>query len=176
VNAEKLEGFLIENLSRVADDKQYIENLAYKIAHESPRPTGVELSRESSKNLATRVSQVLMEFKNKIQKATQVEKCLIFQKTVQGIKFYKEHLEVIVFIKDTNALMVEEFFQGQSGRLAQRAREGAVNPDAPACSTSSILYILTHRLHLIPETWVTLFVNNSIAEVRYAMERECYCG
>ena len=46
---------------------------------------------------------------------------------------------MIVFIKDTNALVVEEFFQGQFGRLAKRAREGAVNPDAPACSTSSIL-------------------------------------
>jgi len=35
---------------------------------------------------------------------------------------------------------------------------------------------LRHRLHLIPETWVTLFWNNGIAEVDYAMERECYRG
>ncbi len=135
VNAEKLESFLIESLSRISDDKQYIENLAFKIAHESPRPAGVELPEESFKNLSTRVSQVLMEFKNKIQKATQVEKCLIFQKTIQGIKFYKEHLEVTVFIKDTNELAVEEFFQSQSGRLSGGAREGAVNSDAPACSS-----------------------------------------
>ena len=135
VNAEKLESFLIENLSRIADDKQYIENLAYKTAHESPRPAGVELPKESPKILATRASQVLMEFKNKIQTATQVEKCLIFRKTIQGVKFYKEHLEVIVFIKDTNELVVEEFFRGQSGRLAAKVREGAVNPDAPACSS-----------------------------------------
>jgi len=42
-----------------------------------------------------------MEFKNKIQKATQVEKCLLFQKTIRGIKFAKDHLEVIVIINDT---------------------------------------------------------------------------
>jgi hypothetical protein len=35
---------------------------------------------------------------------------------------------------------------------------------------------LRHRLHLIPETRVTLFWNNGIAEVTYVMERECYCG
>ena len=32
--------------------------------------------------------------------------------------------------------MVEQFFQGQSGKLGARAREVAVNPDAPACSPS----------------------------------------
>ena len=31
--------------------------------------------------------------------------------------------------------MVEEFFQGQSGKLGAKPREGAVNPDAPACSS-----------------------------------------
>ena len=139
VSAEKLEGFLIENLSRIADDRQYIDNLAYKTAHESPRPAGVELPKESSQNLATRVSQVLMEFKNKIQKATQVEKCLIFQKTIQGIKFYKEYLEVIVFIKDTNALVVDEFFQGQHGKLTAKMRAGAADLSTPACTGSSVL-------------------------------------
>ena len=33
VNAEKLENFLIENLSRMAKDKQYIENMAFKMLH-----------------------------------------------------------------------------------------------------------------------------------------------
>jgi hypothetical protein len=59
------------------------------------------------------------------------KKCLIFQKTICGVKFYKEHLEVIVAIKDTNESAVEEFFEGQAGQLAAKIREGAVNPDAP---------------------------------------------
>jgi hypothetical protein len=46
-------------------------------------------------------------------------------------KFYKEHLEVTVAIKDTNESAVEEFFEGQAGQLAAKIREGAVNPDAP---------------------------------------------
>ena len=139
VNAEKLENFLIENLCRIAQDKQYVENLAFKITHESPAPTGFELPKESSKNLATRISQVLMEFKNKIQKATQVEKCLIFRRTIQGIKFSRDFLEVLIFLEDTRGFEAKNFLNSGSGKLTAETREGAVNPDAPACSTSSIL-------------------------------------
>ncbi len=90
VNAEKLEAFLIENLSRIAQDRQYIENLAFKKAHESSGHSGLELRTVCSKNLTTRVSQVLMDFKKKIADAPQVEKCLIFQKTIKQINFKKE--------------------------------------------------------------------------------------
>ena len=139
VNAEKLENFLIENLCRVAQDKQYIENFAFKMIHDSPAPTGFELPKESSKNLATRISQVLMEFKNKVEKATQVEKCLIFKRTIHGIKFSRDFLEVIISLKDTASLETKNFLSEGSGSLPARPREGAVNPDAPACSSSSIL-------------------------------------
>ena len=139
VNAEKLENFLIENLSRIAQDRQYVESLAFKIIHESPHPAGFELPRDPSKNLSTRISQVLMDFKNKIEKATQVEKCLIFQRTIQGIKFSKDHLELILFIKDTTDSEVDDFFNGQSGKMAARIRAGAPNPCAPARRPSSIL-------------------------------------
>ncbi len=139
VNAEKLENFLIENLCRMAQDTQYIENLAFKISHESPHPAGFELPRESSKNLSNRISQVLIEFRNLIQKATQVEKCLIFSRTIKEIKFSKEHLEVIVFLRDMSDSAVDDFFSGQSGKLAARMCEGGANPTAPACIRSSVL-------------------------------------
>ena len=137
VNANKLEDFLIENLSRVALDKQYTDNLAFQITHQSPHPAGFEPTKESSKNLATRVSQVLMDFKNRIQKSTQVEKCLIFQRTVKEIKFSREHLEVIVFVRDTIDSEVENFLSGQSGKSSAGVRAGAANFTAPACTTGS---------------------------------------
>ena len=139
INAEKLENFLIENLSRIADDRQYIENLAFKMMHESPRHEGFELSKESEKNLATRISEVLMDFKNKMESATQVEKCLIFQKTIEGIKFSKDYLEVIVFIRDTTDIEVGNFLSGQSGKMAARIRAGAPYSGAPARTAISTL-------------------------------------
>ncbi len=138
VNAEKLESFLIESLSRMALDTQYLDNLAFRMAHELPHPTGVELLKEVEKKLSTRMQQVLINFKNQIQKACQVEKCLIFRRTIQRINFARESMEVVIFIKDTTDWEVENFLNGQSAKVAVRAREGAVNPDAPACSTGSI--------------------------------------
>ena len=138
VNGEKLEGFLIENLSRLALDRQYIENLAFKIAHESPHPAGFEPKRESSKNLATRISQVLIDFKNKIEKSTQVEKCLIFQRTIQRINFSREQLEVLIFIKDRNDFEVENFLSGGDGKTAARMRGVHPNSCAPDCTYGSI--------------------------------------
>ena len=101
VNAEKLESFLIENISRIAQDKHYIENLVFKMLYNSGGRSGLELTEVCSKNLSTRVSEVLINFKNKVQNSTQVERCLIFQNTIRRINFSKESLEVIVSFKDT---------------------------------------------------------------------------
>lgn len=106
VNAEKLEEFLIENLSRIASDKQYLENLVYRMLHDSPARSGFELPATSENILLTRVQQVLIDFKNKMQKGTQIEKCLIFQRTITKINFSKEYLEVTISIKDTEAFSV----------------------------------------------------------------------
>jgi hypothetical protein len=83
VNAEKLESFLIENLSRIAQDNQYLENLVFKMLHQSPHRAGFELTTESEKTLLTRVQQVLINFKIKIQQGSQIEKCLIFERTIE---------------------------------------------------------------------------------------------
>ncbi len=139
INAEKLEYFLVENLSRLAQDKQYIENFAFKMAHELPRPAGVELSKEVEKNLVTRVSQVLINFKNRAQNTSQVERSLTFQKTIQKIKFSKESLELVVFIRDTNDVAVDDFLSGRSGGVAAALGAGASDLRAPACNTSSLL-------------------------------------
>ena len=98
VNAEKLESFLIENLSRISQDKQYLENLVFKILRNDPQRMGFEPTEESEKMLVTRVQQVLINFKNNIQRGSQIEKCLLFQRTIERINFSKESMEVIVLL------------------------------------------------------------------------------
>ncbi len=136
VNSERVEAFLIENLSRIAYDKQYINNMAFKIAYETGGLKGFELPSAWPQNLATRISQVLIDFKNKIQNANQIEKCLIFQKTIQGIKFSRHELEVIVNIKDTNEIVLGNSLGGQLGNSSGGMRAGAANLTTPACSGS----------------------------------------
>ena len=82
-----------------------------------------------------------MDFKKRIEKSTQVEKCLIFQKTIQGIKFSKEFMELIVFIKDTTDLEIDNFLRGGVGKTAARIRGEHPNPCAPHCTYDSILKI-----------------------------------
>ena len=139
VNAEKLESFLIENLSRISDDKQYIESLAFKFVRELPRQSGVELSTELDKMLSTRMEQVLINLKNKIHKGSQIEKCLLLQKTIKGIKFSKRSLEVVINLKDTNTLEVGGLVSNSLGCTGARIRAGASNSLTPACSSGSKL-------------------------------------
>jgi regulator of sigma D len=139
VNAEKLEQFLIENLSRIAQDNHYIESLTFKMLHNSGGRAGIELTEVWSKNVATRVSEVLINFKNKIQKATQVEKCLLFEKTISRINFSRESLEVIISIIDTSSPLPEGQNDLMGGKEAARMRAGAPYCLASACTGSSIL-------------------------------------
>ena len=139
INAEKLEVFLIQNLSRIAEDKQYLESLAFKISHETPRQSRIELPGEYAKNLVNRMEQVLINFKNKIHKGSQIEKCLLLQKTIKGIKFSKRSLEVVINLKDTNTLEVGGLVSNSLGCTGARIRAGASNSLTPACSSGSKL-------------------------------------
>ncbi len=61
------------------------------------------------------------------------------RRTIQKIIFRRDSLEVIVALEDRTKLNIDQGLANRLGRSAQNAREGAVNPVAPACSTSSIL-------------------------------------
>ena len=139
INLEKIEGFLIENLVRIAQDQQYIENLAFKMTHESSGHSGLELLTRSSKDLATKVQQVLINFKNSIQSCSAIEKILVVRKNIKQIKFSKEYLEVIIFIGDTENNEAFDLPDVASGWGAARMRGEHPNPCAPVCTTSSQL-------------------------------------
>ena len=134
VNAEKLELFLIQNLSRIAQDKNYVENLVFRMTHASPAYQGFELKEESFKNLVTRVQQVLINFKNKMENSTQMEKCLAFERTIQKIKFSKDSLEVVISIEDTTNDEILNLSGLGPGKRSARIRGAHPNSCAPHCT------------------------------------------
>ena len=136
VNSEKLEAFLAENLSRIAGDSQYIENLVFRLAHKSHDQGGFELTEECSKNLVTRVQEVLINFKNKALKGSQMEKSILFQKTIKKIYFSRHQLEVLINIEDTNREGVLNLSGLESGKRAARIRGARPNSCAPVCTSS----------------------------------------
>ena len=94
---------------------------------------GFEPTEESEKTLVTRIQQVLINFKNNIQRGSQIEKCLLFQRTIERINFKKNSLEVVVLLEDRKNGELTQGLANRLGRSARGAREGAVNPDAHAC-------------------------------------------
>ena len=139
INLEKIEGFLIENLSRLAQDKQYIDNLAFKITHESSRHAGFELTTRASQNLSTRVQEVLINFKNSIKNCSAIEKILIIKKNIKRVKFSREELQVTLFIGDTENNETFDFPNRDSGGRSARIRGGHPNSCAPDCTSGSLL-------------------------------------
>ena len=135
VNAEKLESFLIESFSRISQDRQYIENLIFRLAHKQPHPMGVELRGESLEKLVTRVQEVLINFKNKVENASQIEKSLAFKKIKQKIQISKNSLEVIIAIEDTTNDEILKLSGLGSGKAAARIRGEHPNPCAPVCTS-----------------------------------------
>ena len=67
-----------------------------------------------------------------------LEKCLILQRTIEKIRYKKDVLEVIVWLKDRTIIRVENTFSMKSGKRVVQRREGDVNPAAPACTPSLI--------------------------------------
>ncbi len=68
-----------------------------------PRHAGFELTQELIQKQADTVKEALLEFKCGVEKATQIEKCLIFERRVESVTFCKQTLEVVVSLSDGRA-------------------------------------------------------------------------
>jgi site-specific DNA recombinase len=139
VNAEKIEAFITDYLTRVATDQQFIENLVFRMVHNSPRKDGVELSGPTPEMLVTRIQQVLMNFKNKANKGTRIERSLLFRGTLKGVGFGREFMELVVPLSDEDCGVMGRAGRNPSGGVAARSREGQPDLPTPACTESSIL-------------------------------------
>ncbi len=129
VNAQKLEAFLIDYLLRISQDADYLESISLKQLLELPDQLGFELARSSSKTLANRVQQVLITGLEKIQRGSQVEKCLHFRNLLREIKFSRETMELYVVLRDTHKSARLDVSEDAVGAAAARVREG--RPDRP---------------------------------------------
>jgi len=143
VNAEKLEAFIAENLERISKDKNYVESLVFKMLRNLPPSSGLELSTESEKMYSEKILHVLQRYVSDYKNATQVEKVLVTKKTVERIIFKRDSLELSIIIEDRTKIRLEKELSNRLGGAARGAREGAVNPDAPACSTGSNVKLVT---------------------------------
>ena len=133
VNAEKLEDFIFENLERISKDRPYVESLVFKMLRGPLYFTGYVLSAESEKNLVEKILHVLQRYVSDYKYGTQIEKNLASKRALQKIVFSREKLEVLISIEDTTSSRLAHELQNRVPASVVGAREGIVNPDAPAC-------------------------------------------
>ncbi len=134
VNTEKIEDFIFENLERISKDRPYLESLVFKMLRESLPFAGYELPAISEKKLVETVVHVLERYVSDYKFGTQVEKNLASKRAIQKIIFSREKLEVLINIEDTTSSRLAHELHRRTSLSVVGAREGAVNPAAPAYS------------------------------------------
>ena len=109
VSAERLENYALENLERISLDKNYIENLVFKLNHSSnpelknsaiPHRAGYELTQGCSKFSPETISNTLKFFLSGLAKRKGIEKNLWTRNFIEKIIYAKEYMKFSLFYRE----------------------------------------------------------------------------
>jgi len=121
VSADRLENYILENLERISLDKEYIENLVFRLNHSqnTPRRAGYELKESCSKFSPEGVSSTLKSFISLLKNKKGIERNLLARKFIEKIIYSKEKIEIPIFYTG-----ISENFAAQKSPVP-RERDGA---------------------------------------------------
>ncbi len=96
VSAERLENFCLENLERISVDKNYIENLVFRLNHElqTGYRAGYEPAEEWSKFSTENISDTLKIFLAKLKTTKGIERNLFAKKFLSNIFYSPESIKI----------------------------------------------------------------------------------
>jgi len=112
VSGERLERYVLENLERISLDRDYIENLVFKLEHNpessnpefknssSPHRAGFELTKVCSKFSPETVLSNLRLFLSALAKQRGVERNLLAKRFIKGILYSKENIKITLFYSE----------------------------------------------------------------------------
>ena len=161
VSAERLENFCLENLERISLDKNYIENLVFKLNHSSnpelknsaiPHRAGYELTQGCSKFSPETISNTLKFFLSGLAKRKGIEKNLWTRNFIEKIIYAKEYMKFSLFYRENWGNPAAENSPVGSGAAEpsrqRRARENTISPK----NSEFVSYSLAPRAGLEPAT------------------------
>jgi len=151
VSAERLENFALENLERISLDKNYVENLIFRLNHSSnpelknsaiPRRAGYELTKSCSKFSPESISSTLKFFLSGLAKKKGIEKNLWVKNFIDKIIYSKEYIKFSLFYRENWENLATENSPvppKRDGASAQKAeRENTVSPKNSEFETYSM--------------------------------------
>ena len=117
VSAERLENFALENLERISLDKNYLENLVFKMNHISnpelknpsiPRGAEHELTQSCSKFSPEAIASTLKFFLSTLLQKKGIEKNLWAKNFIEKIIYSKEYIKFSLFYRENRENLAAE--------------------------------------------------------------------
>ena len=102
VNANRLENYALENLSRISLDKNYIENLIFRLNHEieAGYRAGHELTEECSPLSSQTLQNILKIFLKSLAQQKGIERNLLIKKFIKNILYSKEQIQISLYYSE----------------------------------------------------------------------------
>ena len=99
ISAERLENFCLENLERISVDKNYIENLVFRLNNEAqpPHRSGYEPKQVCSKFSVEAISNTLKFFLSELQNKKGIAQNLLTKKVIEKIIYSPENIKISLF-------------------------------------------------------------------------------
>ena len=102
VSAERLENFCLENLERISVDKNYIENLVFRLNNDfqTPRRAGYELTEPCSnfpQFSAEKIADILNFFITALKNSKGIERNLLAKRFLEKIAYSPESIKISLF-------------------------------------------------------------------------------
>ena len=145
VNADRLDRYVLENLERISNDKEYVENLVFKINHtgNSGYGIGYEPLAKTCELTTEKVISTLKAVCVELGKRTGIAKNLLAKRFFKEILYTKESIKITLFLLQNQPVLA-------SGHSPRQGAPSAQN-------------FLTERADLIPPFRQNEFVLNDSA-------------
>ena len=98
-SAEKLENYVLENLERISQDKEYVENLVFKLNNDSKAThrVGYELSESCSKFSPETIISTLKNLLSTLNQKKGISKNLLAKKFIKSIIYSVQNIKINLF-------------------------------------------------------------------------------
>ena len=144
VSTTRLERYILENLERISMDKNYVENLVFKLNHSLnsskpclknsglPHRDGYELTKVCSKFSSETILFTLQSLLSALKKRRGVERNLLVKRFIKDIIYSKENIKITLFYSENlenydNKKDLALLSQGKS-KFLERGKENLLPP------------------------------------------------
>ena len=124
VNAERLERYILESLERISLDRNYIENLVFRLNHDSKMGyhSGLELTKSCLKFSSDTIQFLLSSLLSLLARQKGIERNLLIKKFIKDIIYSKEEIQINLYYstdftsQNSSALPLKDGWEGLKGK------------------------------------------------------------